>query len=467
MSFRELPLINISKSKAMKLESINPFTNELIESFESFTDSMVEECINKANKAQISWRKVPLTSRTEILRKLSTGLRTNAESYAACITREMGKPIKESLLEIKKCAWLCSYYADEGPEFLSEENIQTDASYSFIKYDPLGVILAIMPWNYPFWQVFRCAVPSILAGNAVLLKHASNVQRCALIIEELMKQAGLPEGIFQTLVISSNDTGNVIKHPCIRSVSLTGSEAAGSVVAEIAGSNLKKTVLELGGSNAFIVLEDADIEAATTTGVQSRMQNAGQSCIAAKRFILHEKIAESFMHLFVEKMLKLRMGDPMDPNTEMGPLASLKQSEKLEEQLERSIKSGARLISGGIRKNCFFSPTLIDLVTPGMAVFEEETFGPIAPMILARNMEEAIELANQTQYGLGVSIFTRNIEKALNLASEFDDGAIFINSLVKSDPRLPFGGTKKSGYGRELARAGIMEFVNAKTVFIQ
>ncbi len=451
----------------MKLESINPFTNELIESFESFTESMVEGCINKANVAQKNWRRLSLSSRIEILRKISTGLRTNVESHAACITREMGKPIKESLLEIKKCAWLCNYYADEAPEFLSEENIQTDASYSFIKYDPLGIILAIMPWNYPFWQVFRCAVPAILAGNAVLLKHASNVQRCALLIEEIMKQAGLPEGIFQTLVISSKDTENIIKHPYIMSVSLTGSETAGSIVAEIAGRSLKKTVLELGGSNAFIVLEDADIEAAATTGVQSRMQNAGQSCIAAKRFILHEKIAESFMLLFVEKMLRLRMGDPMDPTTEMGPLASLKQSQKLEEQLERSIKSGARLISGGIRKNCFFSPTLLDLVAPGMSVFEEETFGPIAPMILARNMEEAIELANQTQYGLGVSIFTRNVEKALNLAGEFDDGAIFINSLVKSDPRLPFGGTKRSGYGRELARAGIMEFVNAKTVFIQ
>ena len=451
----------------MKLESINPFTNELIENFESFTDSMVEECINKANEAQKNWRKVHLGSRTEILRRISSGLRTNAESYAACITHEMGKPLKESLVEIKKCAWLCSYYADEGPEFLSEENIQTDASYSFVKYDPLGVILAIMPWNYPFWQVFRCAIPAILAGNAVLLKHASNVQRCALLIEEIMKQAGLPEGIFQTLVISSNDTENIIKHPYVRSVSLTGSEAAGSIVAETAGRSLKKSVLELGGSNAFIVLEDADLEAATTIGVQSRMQNAGQSCIAAKRFILHEKIAEQFMAQFIEKMLKLKMGDPMDPTTDMGPLASLKQSEKLDEQLERSIKSGARLISGGIRKNCFFSPTLLDSVMPGMAVFDEETFGPVAPMILARNIEEAIELANQTQYGLGVSIFTRNIEKALNLAGEFDDGAIFINSLVKSDPRLPFGGTKKSGYGRELARAGIMEFVNAKTVFIQ
>ena len=451
----------------MKLQSINPFSGELIESFETFTEAEVEVCIEKSIHAQKLWKNTTIGLRAEILRKISTGLRIKTDQYAASITREMGKPMKESLVEIKKCAWLCNYYADEGPGFLTTESIHTDASQSFVRYEPLGVILAIMPWNYPFWQVFRCAIPAMLAGNSVLLKHASSVQRCALLIEEIMKAAGIPEGLFQTLVISSSDIEKVIVHPAIRSISLTGSEFAGSRVAETAGKNLKKTVLELGGSNAFIVLEDADLEAAATIGVQSRMQNAGQSCIAAKRFILHNKIADSFMHLFIEKMLKLRMGDPSDRATDMGPLVSLKQAEILEDQLERSIKSGARLISGGSRKNCFFSPTVLDRVTPGMAAFDEETFGPLTPMINVNHEDEAINLANKTQYGLGVSIFTRNIEKALSLTLEFDDGAVFINSLVKSDPRLPFGGTKHSGYGRELARAGIMEFVNAKTVFVQ
>jgi succinate-semialdehyde dehydrogenase/glutarate-semialdehyde dehydrogenase len=451
----------------MKLESTNPFTGELIESFDPFTDARIQACIEKAVHIQRAWRKIPVSMRAESLRQIAVLLRSKTEYYASCISREMGKPIKESILEIKKCAWLCRYYAEKGPEFLSDEFIRTDAAKSYISYAPLGLVLAIMPWNYPFWQVFRCVIPAILAGNAVLLKHASNVQRCALLIEEIINSSQIPEGIFQTLLISSSNIEQVISNPLVRSVSLTGSEAAGSKVAEIAGKNIKKAVLELGGSNAFIVLDDADLEAASSIGVQSRMQNAGQSCIAAKRFILHKKIADSFTRLFIDKMHKLRMGDPLDQQTDMGPLASLSQATTLEEQMERSLKSGARLLAGGIRKNNFFSPTVIDRVSPDMPAFNEEIFGPLAPIIIVEDESEAISLANRTKFGLGVSIFTKDIKKAVSLSAEFEDGAVFINSLVKSDPRLPFGGTKNSGYGRELALPGIMEFVNVKTIFVK
>jgi succinate-semialdehyde dehydrogenase / glutarate-semialdehyde dehydrogenase len=451
----------------MKLESINPFTGELIESFDPFTDSQIEAYINNAAQSQKRWKKIPIAQRADCLKRISIILRTKAGYYANFITAEMGKPIKESLVEVKKCAWLCDYYAENGPAYLSDEIIPTDAARSFINYEPIGVVLAIMPWNYPFWQVFRCVIPAILAGNSVLLKHASSVQRCALVIEEIMKDAELMNGVFQAVIITASQVENIISHPVIRSVSLTGSEAAGISVAAAAGRNLKKSVLELGGSNAFIVLEDADLESACSIGVQARMQNAGQSCIAAKRFILLKKIAEPFIQLFIDKMHKLKMGDPMDPATDIGPLASAAQSIAIEDQLERSLKLGARLLSGGIRKNCFFSPTILDKVTPNMPVFTEETFGPLAPVIIAEDEAEAISLANQTRYGLGVSIFTKNIERGLQLSADFDDGAVFINALVKSDPRLPFGGTKDSGFGRELSRPGIMEFVNIKTVFIQ
>ncbi|HUV00399.1 MAG TPA: aldehyde dehydrogenase family protein, partial [Bacteroidales bacterium] len=345
--------------------------------------------------------------------------------------------------------------------------VETDADMSYVHYEPLGTILGIMPWNFPFWQVFRFAVPTLMAGNSVLLKHASNVQICAQNIENIFTGSGFPQGVFQNLVIGSDRVGNVIKHECVKAVSLTGSEFAGQKVAGIAGREIKKTLLELGGSNAFVVLEDANIPKAVEIGIKARMQNAGQSCIAAKRFIIHEKVIDKFIGLFLEGLKKLKTGDPAKEDTDLGPLANIQQAEKVEQQVRRSVEMGARLIEGGIRDKAFYLPTLLTNVRPGMPVFDEEVFGPVAPLIVAENTDEAIALANMTNFGLGVSLFTNDLRKAGDLVHEFHDGAVFINSMVKSDPRLPFGGTKRSGYGRELGIQGIREYVNIKTVYIK
>jgi succinate-semialdehyde dehydrogenase/glutarate-semialdehyde dehydrogenase len=449
----------------MSLKSINPYTNSLIEEFEEYSESNLDDVLNRSADAFQKWKESDFGYRKSLLNKVSGLLIRNVKEYSLAITLEMGKPISESNAEVEKCAWVCDYYAKNGEAFLTNESIDTDAHISYICYEPLGTILGIMPWNFPFWQVFRFAVPTLMAGNAVLLKHASNVQICARHIENVFTEAGFPQSVFHNLVIGSDKVRKIIEHEAVKAVSLTGSEFTGQQVAEIAGRNLKKSILELGGSNAFIVLDDADIEKAAEIGIKARMQNAGQSCIAAKRFIVHEKISDKFIELFLQKLNKLKPGDPAKNGTNIGPLASVMQAETVEKQVRISVEMGARVVTGGNRVSAFYSPALVVDVRPGMPLFDEEVFGPVAPVIIARDTIEAIALANQTKFGLGVSLFTNDLIKAQDMVSQFNDGAVFINDLVKSDPRLPFGGTRRSGYGRELAIQGIREFVNIKTVY--
>jgi len=449
----------------MILKSTNPFTNEVIKEFEEITDEEVEKVLIQSGEAFEKWKRTGFEYRKSLMDKAALLLRGNSDEYAESITVEMGKPIKESKAEVEKCAWVCEYYAKNAEHYLGTEPVETDADISYVSFEPLGTIMGIMPWNFPFWQVFRFAVPTLMAGNTVLLKHASNVQICAQKIENIFTTSGFPSSVFRNLVIGSSRMGKIIKHDCIRGVSLTGSEFAGQKVAEAAGNALKKSVLELGGSNAFIVLEDADIRKAAEIGIKARFQNAGQSCIAAKRFITDKKISDKFIALLLEGVKKLKIGDPTKEDTDLGPLVSIQQAEKVEEQVIRSVGQGARVITGGIREKAFYRPSVVVDVQPGMPLFDEEVFGPVAPVIIADNTEEAIALANRTNFGLGVSLFTNDLKKAIELAGEFHDGAVFINGLVKSDPRLPFGGTRRSGFGRELAAQGIKEFVNIKTVW--
>ena len=400
-----------------------------------------------------------MTNASELLLK-------NIETYARTITLEMGKPISESRGEIKKCAWVCDYYAENAEKFLANEVIKTDASESYVSNEPIGCVLAIMPWNFPFWQVFRFAAPSLMAGNVGLLKHAPNVFRSALNIEDIFKEAGCPDGVFQNLIIHHKKVEAIIENKVVKAVTLTGSERAGTSVAAIAGKNIKKTVLELGGSNAFIVLEDADIDKAVEIGVKARMLNTGQSCIAAKRFIILDKVYDEFISKFIKSVQELKSGDPLDEITKVGPLARKDLAEQLHKQVQESIKKGAEILLGGNLKGSFYEPTVLTNIKPDMPVFSEETFGPVAPFIRVKDIDEAFQIAEQTKFGLGITLCTRNIEKAKKYISNVSDGAFFINELVKSDPRLPFGGTKFSGYGRELSKDGILEFVNRKTVYI-
>ncbi len=451
----------------MVLKSINPFTGKVIKESEEFSAERVEEIISNSLEAFRKWKKTGFELRNSLMTNASEALRNNIKEYAYAITMEMGKPVNESKLEIEKCAWACEYYAKNAANFLAQETIETDADISYVSYEPLGPVLGIMPWNFPFWQVFRFAVPTIMAGNTVLLKHSSNVQICAGMIEQIFITAGFPEAVFSNLVVGSARVEKIIKHAGIKAVSLTGSGHAGQKVAEAAGRFLKKPVLELGGSNAFIVLDDADIQKAAEIGIKARFQNAGQSCIAAKRFIIDKKISGLFTTLFLEGIGKLKSGDPADKNTDLGPLASVSQAEKVEEQVRRSVEMGARIIAGGTREGAFYKPTVVVDVRPGMPLFDEEVFGPVAPLTIAENTQEAVSLAGTTNFGLGVSLFTGNLKKAQELACDFHDGAVFINGLVKSDPRLPFGGTRHSGFGRELAIHGIREFVNVKTIWVK
>jgi succinate-semialdehyde dehydrogenase/glutarate-semialdehyde dehydrogenase len=448
----------------MILKSINPFTNKTIKEFEEYSDETVNNILIQSAGSFEDWKKTSVEARGSLMLKAAELLRKNIGEFAGSITSEMGKPIKESRAEVEKCAWVCDYYAKFAKQFLAAETIETDAQKSYIYYEPLGTVLGIMPWNFPFWQVFRFCVPALMAGNTVLLKHASNVQICANHIENIFENSGFPAQVFRNLVIGSDRVGNVIRHETVRAVSLTGSEEAGRNVAASAGMEIKKSLLELGGSNAFVVLGDADIKKAVQIGIKARFQNAGQSCIAAKRFIVHEKVSDRFLALFLDEMKKLKTGDPAEEETDLGPLASIKQAEKVEEQLRKSVKMGAELITGGTRDKAFFQPSLLTNVSPGMPLFDEEVFGPVAPFTIAESTEEAIALSNATGFGLGVSLFTSDLVKAAELVREFSDGAVFINAMVKSDPRLPFGGTKRSGYGRELAVQGIREFINVKTV---
>jgi len=449
----------------MILKSINPYTNGVIEEFEEISDEMAEKVLTESGEAFETWKRTGFEYRGSLMEKAAALLRSNINEYAGSITLEMGKPLKESRAEVEKCALVCEYYAKNARRFLSPEPAETDADISYVAFEPIGTILGIMPWNFPFWQVFRFAIPTLMAGNTVLLKHASNVQICARNIEGLFTRAGFPPSVFRNLVTGSGRMDKIIKHDCIRAVSLTGSESAGQKVAEAAGSVLKKCLLELGGSNAFVVLEDANIRKAAGIGIKARFQNAGQSCIAAKRFILDRKISDEFLDLFLDGIRKLKTGNPMEEDTDIGPLASIGQAERVEDQVVRSVAMGARLVAGGIRNKAFYQPAVVVDVTPGMPLFDEEVFGPVAPVYISDNTTEAIKIASKTNFGLGVSLFTEDLDKAYNLAREFHDGAVFINGMVKSDPRLPFGGTRHSGFGRELAVQGIREFVNIKTVW--
>jgi succinate-semialdehyde dehydrogenase / glutarate-semialdehyde dehydrogenase len=451
----------------MEFKSINPYNGRVIGVYKEQTTSQVDLMIEKAQSAFDNWRKVPVAERARLMAKAGDVLRDNVEEYAKMITQEMGKPISESRGEVNKCAWACDYYAENAAAFLSDEVIKTEAQKSFVRHDPMGCILSIMPWNFPFWQVFRFAAPSLTAGNVALLKHAPNVFGCAEQIAGVFQKAGFPEGIFQNLIIHHTKIEDVIAHDTVKAVTLTGSEGAGKSVAQTAGKYLKKAVLELGGSNGFIVLEDADMEKTIQTALTARMMNCGQSCIAAKRFIIVEGVFDEFVTKYVEAVGKLKAGDTMDDTTQIGTLARRDLADQLQRQVQESIKAGAKLLLGGKQNECFHEPTILTNVAPGMPAFDEETFGPLAPMIKAKDEKHALALAEQSKFGLGTTVCTTNIDKALSFAADISDGAYFVNELVKSDPRLPFGGTKSSGYGRELAKNGMMEFVNVKTVYVK
>ncbi len=447
------------------MTSKNPYNGEIIEEFKEYTKEEVNKAIEKADECFKSWRKVSFSEKSKLLKNAAKELRKNQRSYAEDMTKEMGKPISQSLAEIEKCAWVCEYYAENAEDHLQNEMIETDAQKSYVSYEPLGVVLAIMPWNYPFWQVFRFAAPALMAGNIGILKHASNVMRSAQNIQKVFENAGFPEACFQNLVISSSKIDDILKDKRVKAVTLTGSKPAGSAVAATAGSEIKKSVLELGGSNALVVFKDANIAETVKTCVQARFQNTGQSCIAGKRLLLHESIEEEFMEEFLKQARELKSGDPMDEDTYIGTLAREDLAEDLEKQVNESVQQGAKVILGGKRDKAYFEPTILTNVTKEMAVFTEETFGPVISVTTFKENQEAIDLVNYSDFGLGVSIFTEDFDFAEEIVPEFEDGAVFVNELVKSDPRLPFGGTKISGYGRELSSHGIQEFVNRKTVY--
>ncbi|HSD14120.1 MAG TPA: NAD-dependent succinate-semialdehyde dehydrogenase [Flavobacterium sp.] len=423
--------------------------------------------INTAEEAFHYWKRTSIEERISHIQNLKNTLHNHREHYATLITQEMGKPISQSLAEVDKCGVLCDYYCKNAADLLQPKYIKTEGHENFITYEPLGVLLGVMPWNFPFWQVFRFAIPSIIAGNVVLVKHASNVPQSAESIEALFTESGLPIGVYQNLHIPSDKVAEVIAHPEIKAVSLTGSEAAGSAVAAMAGKHLKKSLLELGGSNAFIVCKDADLDNAVAIAVNARMQNTGQSCIAAKRFLIQQDIFDAFTEKYKQAVSQLKTGDPMDPETQIGSMARVDLAEELEKQVNRSVAMGAKIVVGGNRKDAFYEPTILTDITTEMAVFKEETFGPVAAFISFETLADAIAISNQSEFGLGVSIFTQDIASIRNHISEFHEGAVFINEMVKSDARLPFGGVKKSGYGRELSEEGIKEFVNIKTVVIK
>jgi succinate-semialdehyde dehydrogenase/glutarate-semialdehyde dehydrogenase len=448
------------------LKSINPFDQTVVAEFNADDMKTVDTKLSKAMSAFSSWKKRSFADRGALMRKAATVLRKNVDAYAKTISVEMGKVLSESKGEIEKCANACDYFADNAQQFLHDVNIQTEAQKSFVAFQPLGPVLAIMPWNFPLWQVFRFAAPSLMAGNVGLLKHAANVTQCSLMIENVFREAGFPDGVFQSLLIESKDVEKIIADDRVRAVTLTGSEYAGTQVAAVAGKNLKKTVLELGGSDPFIVLDDADLELTAKIATQSRMQNAGQSCIAAKRFIVMKSVKDDFMQRFQKNIETLKQGNQLTEGITMGPIARLDLAEQLEKQLNESIKRGAKIICGGKRSGANFKPALLDNVVPGMPAFDEELFGPIASVITVNTLDEAIQMANNNRYGLGGSVWTRDKEKGQRVAREIETGCVFVNSLMRSDQRLPFGGIKKSGYGRELSELGIKEFVNAKTIYV-
>ncbi|MBB5667505.1 succinate-semialdehyde dehydrogenase/glutarate-semialdehyde dehydrogenase [Rhizobium leguminosarum] len=447
----------------------NPATGDRLAAYDLHDDAYVEQALAAAAGAQKIWRKHPVEERVHLLRNIAKTLRAGKSRYAEMVTREMGKPIVEAEAEIEKCAYNCDFYAEHAADYLADETLVSNASQSAVVFDPLGVVLAIMPWNYPFWQFFRFAAPAFAAGNGAILKHANNVPECALAIEEIMREAGCPEGLFATVLIEPSKVAAIIADDRIAAVTLTGSTEVGAIVASQAGKALKKQVLELGGSDPFIVLADADLEEAATVAVKARYINVGQSCVNAKRFIVEESIADRFVELFCAKVAALKIGDPMVRDTNIGPMARENLMTGLHAQVEKTVAAGAKLMAGGKpldRAGFYYAPTVLDHVRPDMAAFCEETFGPVAAIIRVKDAVEAVRLANQTEYGLGSAIWSRDIERARQLAREIDAGAVFINGMVASDPHYPFGGIKRSGYGRELGVYGIREFVNIKTVWI-
>jgi len=450
-----------------QITTINPYTGRKLESYNYFTKDELTESIELADNTFNTWKKISIKKRTGLLKKVVENLSSNKEKYSKLMSQEMGKPITESRAEIEKCMQLCDFYIKNSALFLSDEIIKTDASESFISYDPLGCILGVMPWNYPFWQVFRFVIPTLTAGNTVFLKHASSVTGCAMAIEDIFESSGYPKGCFTTLLANHDTIEALIKNKAIKAVSLTGSEKAGRKIAKIAGSQLKKQVLELGGNNTCIILNDADLDKHLETIVNARMQNTGQSCIAAKRFVVEDGIYNAFLKKFTKKIDCLKAGNPLNDDTEIGVLAREDLADILEKQVEDSIKKGAKVHYGSSRDGTYYQPTILTEVTQHMPVFKEETFGPVAAVIKVSNKDEAYKMASNTTFGLGTMIFTQDIDDAKRRIIEIEDGSFFINDMVKSDPRLPFGGTKNSGFGRELSREGILEFTNKKTIYIK
>lgn len=455
----------------MGIASINPATGELIQAFEPLTDAEIEAKLELAQTVFEKYRLIPMEQKSQWMNQAAEILERERERFAKIMTLEMGKPIKGAIAEVEKCAWVCRYYAENAAAFLADVAISSDASQSFVRYEPLGPVLAVMPWNYPFWQVFRFAAPALMAGNVGLLKHASNVPQSALAIEEIFTQAGFPPGVFQTLLIGSQKVAGLMADDRVKAASLTGSEAAGISLAVAAAKQIKKTVLELGGSDPFIVLESADIETAASTGVTARMLNNGQSCIAAKRFIVVDAIADEFEKHFLAKFQALKIGDPMNPDTDLGPLATPEMLQDIDNQVKACIQQGTKVLIGGQplsdRPGNFYPATILTDFPPGTPADNEEFFGPVALLFRVPDIDAAIKLANSVSFGLGASAWTTVKAEGDRLINELEAGAVFINGLVKSDPRLPFGGVKRSGYGRELGIQGIHEFVNIKTAWIK
>lgn len=450
------------------LASVNPATGETLRSFETDAPDAVSTKLQKAFTAFVEHRKTSMAQRSEKMQRAARILEDEKEKFGRLMTLEMGKPIRAAADEAAKCALACRYYAENAANFLVDEVVATNATKSFIRYQPLGPVLAIMPWNFPFWQVFRFAAPALMAGNVGLLKHASNVPQCALAIEDVFRRAGFAEGVFQTLLIGSKEVEAILDDSRIRAVTLTGSEEAGIKVASRAGSRIKKTVLELGGSDPFLVMPSADLDTAVQTAVKARIINNGQSCIAAKRFIVHKDIAPEFEKQFVERMSKLKVGDPLDESTEVGPLATAAIVDGLDDQVKRSVAAGARVLTGGKRidrPGNYYQPTVLTDISADSPAAVEELFGPVASLFVAKDIEEAIGIANRTEFGLGASAWTTNRIEQERFVEELESGMVFLNGMVASDPRLPFGGVKRSGYGRELGVVGIREFVNIKTVW--
>jgi acyl-CoA reductase-like NAD-dependent aldehyde dehydrogenase len=451
------------------IETRNPTTGEVIERIALMDGPQIEMKLAGASRGARRWGREDFSGRASLLRAVAARFRLEREELAATAVREMGKPLAQARAEIDKCAWALEYFAEHGEALLAEQVTPSSAARSYVAFRPLGVLLAIMPWNFPYWQVIRAAAPALMAGNVVLLKHATNTTRCALEIERLFNEAGAPEGCFGTLLIPGKEMSKIVGDPRVAAVTLTGSEEAGVSVARAAGENLKKCVLELGGSDPFVVLSDADLDAAAKTAVTARFQNNGESCIAAKRFIVEDSVYDDFLSRFAELAAAQVVGDPMDERVRLGPCARADLRQSVDDQVRATLAAGARLVTGGRfieRSGFFYEPTVVSEVTPGMPMFDEEVFGPAAAVVRANDLEHALELANTSRFGLGANLWTRDIALAEELAGRIEAGAVFINGMVASDPRLPFGGIKKSGYGRELSSFGIHEFVNIQTVWI-